>query len=312
MSVPETSACSCPLEARPATRGAKLKAWLKANRYPILFALLLLAVLPMRDLWAPDEPDFAQCVKEMRQRDTWLLPYLNGLPYSEKPILFYWLMKACALAGEKLTGGLGFTQGVAAWALRLPPVVASAAFLFGFRAWTARFIQEDLGDLACLILASTPIWLWQSQAIQIDMVFAAFLAWSWLCWLGGYLLLRDHARPLKVNEHRRWFLASYLSLSLAFLSKGPLALVLTVAVLGVFLAWQRDPRALFQAVPGRGALLFLLLVLPWYVAAGVQGRQHRLALGQVPDQDLLGEPGGVGGQADGVLGRQPLSIGGQG
>ena len=110
---------------------------MRAHLPELLFAALLLAVLPMRDLWAPDEPDFAQCVKEMRLRGSWLLPYLNGVPYSEKPILYYWVMKVSAGLLETLTGGLGFTQGVAAWALRLPSVVASVAFLAAFRRWLA-------------------------------------------------------------------------------------------------------------------------------------------------------------------------------
>ncbi len=124
----------------------------------LLFAVLLLAVLPMRDLWAPDEPDFAQCVKEMRHAGSWLLPYLNGQPYSEKPILYYWVMKASALMLDRLTGGLGFTEGVAAWALRLPSVVASVAFMTAFRRWIQRFLGRETADLAVMVLATTPLW----------------------------------------------------------------------------------------------------------------------------------------------------------
>ncbi|BDU76166.1 ArnT family glycosyltransferase [Mesoterricola sediminis] len=260
---------SCSLPASPAP--GPVRAWLHRNRVPLLFALLLLAVFACRDLWSPDEPDFAQCVKEMRLRGTWLLPWLNGEPYSEKPILFYWLMKASVIAGEKLTGGLGFTQGVAAWALRLPSVAASAIFVFGYRRWAARFLQADLGDLACLILVSTPIWLWQSQLIQIDMVFAALLAWSWLAWAAGWLLVRDHARPRYPLEERTWFLSAYLCLGLAFLAKGPLALVLSAGVAGTFLAIQRDLKVLGRIHLGKGLLLLAAVIAPWYVAAAVSG-----------------------------------------
>ncbi|MDR3684935.1 MAG: hypothetical protein P4L11_14500, partial [Geothrix sp.] len=162
----------------------RLAGWLRAHAPELLFAILLLAVLPMRDLWAPDEPDFAQCVKEMRLRGGWLLPYLNGVPYSEKPILYYWVMKASSMLLDTLTGGLGFTQGVAAWALRLPSVLAAVAFLSAFRRWAVRFLEPGTAEPAALILATTPLWFWQSQFIQIDLLFSALLAWSWLCWLG--------------------------------------------------------------------------------------------------------------------------------
>ena len=256
-------------------RQARLAAWLRAHAPELLFTLLLLAVLPMRDLWAPDEPDFAQCVKEMRLRGDWLLPYLNGVPYSEKPILYYWVMKASSVLLDALTGGLGFTQGVAAWALRLPSVIAGVAFLSAFRRWAVRFLEPGTAEPAALILATTPLWFWQSQFIQIDLLFAALLAWSWLAWLGGYLLLREHNSPeTSADEHRRWFLKAYFWLALAFLAKGPLAPVLSVLVLAAFLAWQRDFAVLRRAGVVAGLAITLLLVAPWYLAAGLKGGAH--------------------------------------
>ncbi len=251
-----------------------LPGWLRAHLPELLFAVLLLAVLPMRDLWAPDEPDFAQCVKEMRLRGDWLLPYLNGVPYSEKPILYYWVMKASSVVFDTLTGGLGFTQGVAAWALRLPSVFAAVAFLAAFRRWAARFLAPGTAEPAALILATTPLWFWQSQYIQIDLLFSALLAWSWLCWLGGYLLLRGQVEDASPVEPRRWFLHAYFWLALAFLAKGPLAPVLSLLVLAAFLLWQRDWLVLRRVNILAGLGITLLLVAPWYVAAGLKGGAH--------------------------------------
>jgi 4-amino-4-deoxy-L-arabinose transferase-like glycosyltransferase len=250
-------------------------AWVRANRVPLLFLLVLALMVPCRDLWAPDEPDFAQCVREMRERGSWLLPYLNGQPYSEKPILFYWLMKLSAIGCEKLTGGAGFDHGIAAWALRLPSAAAAAGFLFAFRHWTARFRDPGLAEPAVLVLAVVPIWVLQAQMIQIDMVFAALLAWSWCSWLAGYLLLRGQApgpAPRDpVQASRRWFLGAYAALALAFLAKGPLALALSAPLGLAFLAWQRDLGALGRARLGWGLALGAAILLPWYLAACLRG-----------------------------------------
>ena len=262
--------CACGLPDAPAPRHPLIR-WIRANRVPLLFALLMLLLVPMRGLWAPDEPDFAQCVREMRSRGSWLLPYLNGQPYAEKPILFYWLMKGSAILCERLTGGAGFINGIAAWALRLPSALAAIGFMFGFHRWITRFLQSDLADLAAMILAAVPIWLWQAQAIQIDMLFAALLAGSWLAWLGGYLLLRDLAPHRRPGEEARFFLAAYGLLALAFLAKGPLALALSLPLMLAFLAWQRDFRALGSARLGPGLLVGAALILPWYLAAGLRG-----------------------------------------
>ncbi len=260
-------------EARPLP-GERAGAWAREHAALILFALLLLTVMPMRDLWAPDEPDFAQCVKEMQQRGTWLMPWLNGLPYDEKPILYYWVMKASNGAMAFLTGGLGFSHGLAAWALRLPSVVASVVFLGAFQRWATRFMQRDLAKLAVMILASSPLWFWQSQFIQIDLLFAVLLAWAWFCWLGGYLLERGLKEETTPGEGTRWFRKGYLWVGLAFLAKGPLALVLSVLVLGAFLVWQRDAGILRRMRLPSGLGILLLVVLPWYVAAGLQGGAH--------------------------------------
>jgi 4-amino-4-deoxy-L-arabinose transferase-like glycosyltransferase len=256
---------------RPFT--ARLSGWLRAHAPELLFALLLLAVLPLRDLWAPDEPDFAQCVKEMRLRGDWLLPYLNGVPYSEKPILYYWVMKASSVLLDTLTGGLGFTQCVAAWALRLPSVLAAVTFLSAFRRWAVRYLEPGQAEPAALILATTPLWFWQSQYIQIDLLFSALLAWSWLCWLGGYLVLKGQGGG-PPEESRRWFLKAYVWLALAFLAKGPLAPLLSVLLLAAFLTWQRDFKVLPRTYLLAGLGLTLLLVAPWYVAAGLKGGAH--------------------------------------
>jgi 4-amino-4-deoxy-L-arabinose transferase-like glycosyltransferase len=258
-------------EGQDATGGSRLEVWVREHRWPLLFALLMLAVLPMRDLWAPDEPDFAQCVREMRERGTWLMPWLNGVPYDEKPILFYWAMKACAVVGEWLSGGAGFRHGISAWSLRLPSVLTAVAFVFALRRWAARFFEGGTADLAALVLASAPLWFWQSHFIQIDLLFSALLAWSWLAWLGGYLLLRGHAPERRPSEARRWFLQAYLFLGLAFLAKGPLAVVLSVMILFFFLLWQGDWKAAWQAQTPLGILVVAAVVLPWYVAAGLQG-----------------------------------------
>jgi len=164
----------------------------------------------------------------------------------------------------------GFVNGITAWALRLPSALAAIGFMFGLRAWTARFMDSELAEPATLVLATVSIWVWQSQAIQIDMVFAALLAGSWLAWLGGYLLLRGHTQG-RAGAERRYFLGAYAALALAFLAKGPLALVLAVPLWLAFLAWQRDWKALGSLQAGPGLLVGAAIILPWYVAAGVQG-----------------------------------------
>src|ERR1035437_7021080 len=91
--------------------------------------VLYMGAASVRDFWSPDEPDFAEAVREMKERGSFLLPYQNGVPYSEKPILFYW-----AIAATLPLGG-GDVDPVAA---RIPSALGAAGLVFGAAAVAGR------------------------------------------------------------------------------------------------------------------------------------------------------------------------------
>lgn len=252
--------------------------WILDHRLELVFLILLMLLSSLRGYWAPDEPDFAQCVKEMRQGGHWLFPYLNGAIYTEKPILFYWLMKASAVAGHYLSGGMGFARGIAPWALRIPSILSAFGLILGTKWWARRFLAAKAPNMSGLILATTPIWIWQGQFIQIDMVFSALLAWSWMSWYSGYSIQKGLVEAKRGDEARRWFLGCFATLGLATLAKGPLAIVLSVAVMLTFLWWQDDWKAIRQGWMVVGLFVSLGIVLPWYLAVGFKGGAHYIYL----------------------------------
>lgn len=224
--------------------------WVRKHRIVILYAMLLLAVVSSRGLWGTEElriPDLIHDLPAWGNRP----PQATGGP----SILYLWLLKASAgLAGPL---GIGSIASFPTWALRLPSVVGSILFLHFFRRWASRFLQSDVAGLATLVLCSTPLWFWQSQAIQVDLVYSALLAGSWLCWLAGYLLLRRLADGTQ-NEHRRWFAWSLVWFGLAFLVKGPQPLLFSALLLLLFLAWQADWKALKETLMNWGLpILFI-------------------------------------------------------
>src|SRR5207249_597367 len=64
-------------------------------------------------LFEPDEGRYAQIPREMLARGEWIVPYLQGQPYLDKPPLLYWLVMATY---DRL--------GVEVWAARLVPALA--------------------------------------------------------------------------------------------------------------------------------------------------------------------------------------------
>ena len=132
-------------------------------------AVLYLVAAAGRDFWAPDEPDFAEHVREMLERRSVLLPYENGKPYSEKPILFYWAVAATT----PLSGG-----DVKPLATRLPSVLAGAALVFCAASFAGRHGGEREALVAGAATAVAPIVFWQSQFLQVDALFSCLLMLS--------------------------------------------------------------------------------------------------------------------------------------
>ncbi len=199
-----------------------------------------------RDFWSPDEPDFADAVREMNVRGSWLLPYQNGKPYSEKPILYYWTMAATT----PFTGG-----DVAPGALRIPSMVSGAFLVFGATLLAGWRGGRREALLAGATTAVAPIVFWQAQFIQIDAFFTALLFAAFLA-----QMLVD----LDAGRRERWVWAFHVLLPLAVLTKGPLAIVLTGLVALVRCALSRSLRPVLDLRPFRGALVSVALVVPWY------------------------------------------------
>lgn len=200
----------------------------------IAIAIVLLSVFlsPLRrELYVGDETKYSQVVREMRA-GSFLLPTLEGAPFTHKPPLHFWQMDA-----------LTYVFGVySIWPYVLPSLLAFALLLL---------LMKRIGGVYAAFVAGTSLLLWGSaQTARMDVAFATLLALAaW--WI-----------------HRERFVAGGLAAGVAFLVKGPMAPVIAIAVY-VFesIRLRRRPRARHAL-----ALLPLLLVpLLWLVPAIVIG-----------------------------------------
>src|SRR4030067_2572161 len=92
----------------------------KEKFYPLflvlLGAVLYLTALGSRDFWAPVEPRYAEIARVMFMKGEWIVPTVNGDLYTDKPILFFWLV----LIFSKLAGSVN------EWTGRLPSPFSAA------------------------------------------------------------------------------------------------------------------------------------------------------------------------------------------
>jgi 4-amino-4-deoxy-L-arabinose transferase-like glycosyltransferase len=223
-----------------------------------LGGLLLFGVaLGARDLWNPNEPTYGRVVVEMVEGRDWLVPRLQGEPFVEKPILYYWLAAATScLAG-----------GVSEATLRLPVMLASLASLLLTYVLVESYDGRRRALLASAAFATLyGVWFTARNA-QMD-------SFVLLATLGAVLPL---ARRLDGGwSGRGAWLAAGVAMGLGFAAKGPVAVVVPASIVGAYALAARRPWRRLLPGSALGVLAAVALACPWYVALYLAGRGDAL------------------------------------
>lgn len=207
-------------------------------------AVLFMTNLGGYDLWAPDEPRFAEVAREMMVSGDYLAPHVNGLPYYEKPPLLFWLMAAVAR-------GVG---DIDAFTARVPSAVAALVTLLCTYVLAARLFSPRVGLWAMIVLATGARFWWQARTAQIDMVLTACLTASLL-----FFWYWHESRRVK------WLLLFYAGIAAGMYAKGPPALVFPLLLIVSFY-WRRpgDRKATHWIVGTASAIVLIVL---WLIPA---------------------------------------------
>ncbi|MFI5102915.1 MAG: ArnT family glycosyltransferase [Terriglobales bacterium] len=206
-------------------------------------------------LLGADEPRYAQIAREMLDRSDWVTPTLQGKPWLEKPVLYYWEAMLSfrlerALTSAKDQNDDGVTDK---WA-RLPAAFDAVLLIAVIYLFLRRFRPGSELDGA-LITASCAGVIGFAHAAATDMPLAATFSIALLAWYAWY------------EGRRRVFLAAfYISLALGTLAKGPVAPALTAVIILLFVAVKRDWLAIPPTLWIPGIFLYLAVMLPWYIA----------------------------------------------
>ena len=209
----------------------------------MLLAVPLLFTAQGLELLDPDEGLYAGIAQSMATTGDWMLPHFNGLPYLEKPPLYFW---AAALT---LRVDPSSELAVRIWS-------ALAALGTVLLAWRMgrRLYGPAAGVMAGVALTTTVGYALYVRKASTDFVFVFCLT------LALYGFLRDATRP---EAGKARFLLFYAGSALALLSKGLIGLVFPVVIVAVTLVIVGGLRWR-QLNLGRGALVFGALALPWH------------------------------------------------
>ncbi len=225
----------------------------KVGRDFLFLALLSLAFFGFRlgsaPLANPDEARYAEVPREMLASGDWVTPRLNGVNYFEKPPLVYWVIAASMKV-----------FGLNEWAVRAVP----ALFAFGgvlLTYATARKLYGRAAGLAAgAVLATALLYFTLARIVLLDMAVSVLMSAALFCFI---LAVREESGV----RRRGLFYAVYASMALATLTKGLIGLLVTGAVMLLWLVVCNEWRRLRPLYLPTGALLYLALAAPWHLLA---------------------------------------------
>ncbi|MBF1990791.1 ArnT family glycosyltransferase [Fischerella thermalis] len=234
------------------------------------------------------EPLFAEASRQMYTTGDWITPFFNGKTRFDKPALIYW----CQAIAYSIFG-------VNEWAVRLPSAIAAMAVIsLAFYTVQWQLAKQDAleqvfrpsrrwltaGVVAAVMALNPEMIVWGRTGVS-DMLLTGCIGSALLCFFLGYASQEGseigdreqgghgeyhtpHTPPTVPNPHlpKKWYLACYVLIAGAILTKGPVGIVLPGLIISAFLLYlgkfrevMREMRLLL------GMLIILVLSLPWYV-----------------------------------------------
>jgi 4-amino-4-deoxy-L-arabinose transferase-like glycosyltransferase len=215
-----------------------------------LAALLALSVLvaffcclggaPLFDL---DEGAFSEATRQMFVRGDFISPYVNNQPRFDKPILIYWMQAI----------GVGLF-GVGEFGFRFPSAVAATLWVAAVYRFVGELMDRSTALTAAIITATSLGVMVIGRAATADALLNLLIAATMMD------IYRYYRQPRSVLLYR-----VFLWMGLGVLTKGPVAILIPLAVSLMFFAWRGRFKAWLGAVFNPVGLLILIgVALPWY------------------------------------------------
>jgi 4-amino-4-deoxy-L-arabinose transferase-like glycosyltransferase len=223
----------------------------RAGHYLLLLIAacsLFLINLGGPSLWDLDEGRNSTCSLEMLESGNWIVPTFNAELRVDKPALLYWLQ----IAAYRLFG-------VSEFSARLPSTLAALLTLLLCYELGRRMFNPETALLAGLIVGSAGMFCAAARFANPDALLNLLTTLTLLLFWLGY-----------PKRGRLWYVAVGTAAGFAVLAKGPVGVVLPLAVIGLFLLWNRNLSMLFNRRFGLAVLSCALVALPWYIWVAVE------------------------------------------
>lgn len=199
-----------------------VREWLVVWGWLPLFVITVAVALVTRPIMPVDETRYLGVAWEMWSTGSWVVPLLDGEPYSHKPPLLFWLIHVG-----------WFVFGVNEISARLVAPAFALGSLLLVRAVARRLFPDRraVATFAPWVLSGTIYWLGFATMTMFDQLVVFFV-------LLGVLGLLEIGRG-----HRQGWLWLFIATALGTLAKGPFALIYLVPLTVAAPWWAGVPRS---------------------------------------------------------------------
>lgn len=203
-------------------------------------------------LWNNNEPRYAHTARNMLESGDWIIPRYKGKLRVDKPILTYWLIAA----SSKLINHGEVNEFTARFPFALMGIMGVMIIFFLGRS----LYNEKAGFIAGFSLLFTCEYIITARRCLPDMALCFFVLLTFYFLYLGY----------KSEESKDLYLLAYIPAALGFLTKGPVAIIIPIVAILLYLAAKGELKEVRNLQLLWGSILFLALVLPWFLAVGAQ------------------------------------------
>ncbi|HEX7154558.1 MAG TPA: glycosyltransferase family 39 protein [Thermoanaerobaculia bacterium] len=205
--------------------------------FALIAALLVGALLGSIPLMDADEGRNGEVAREMAATNDYVMPRLDGLPYLDKPVLYF----AAAAAAMEVLGPTELAARLPAYLFTLATAAVVAFF--------ARRTKPGSEWVAAIVFLSIPLTIAFARTVIFD---SALMFFATTALVALYFAVE--------TRNKRWTLLAWASMGFAILTKGPVIFVLVLFVAIPYAIKRKAFGALWSIA---GLVAFALIVAPW-------------------------------------------------
>ncbi|NEQ38252.1 MAG: glycosyltransferase family 39 protein [Okeania sp. SIO3I5] len=254
------------------------------------------------------EPLFAEAARQMVETGDWITPYFNGETRFDKPPLIYWLMAIAYHLFGINESSVRLPSAISATALMCFGFYI--LYRYGYyhlnsEIYTPKnkflMVRLLIAWIGAAMIALNPETIAWGRIGVSDMLLTGCMCSGLFAFFMGYAsqtenthilqpkntkIIRQNISYLPNNNQssktrkstlfNKWYLAFYILISLAVLTKGPIGIVLPALIIGSFLLYVGKFFQIWQEINiWRGILIFLTITFPWYcLVTLVNGKEY--------------------------------------